>query len=242
MRSIRDLKFTILDLVAQRRRSVHRYDLLGGRTSARGRLELALDVDFSDDDRHAADRAFQELFDAEFLRPNYRELIDPASWVDLTDKGRQALERHALDELDVALQAISPTLVELRDGAWSALSSRGPDSARQAAHSARELIDQTLRTGAPDDLVKAAPWFTADKQSSSGVTRRHRFRYLMEIYRRDASETALDVAEKAADFAMAASSRLMSQAHSREIPARHEVDDAVRAAEIALRSLLISGD
>src|SRR5262249_41797948 len=39
-------------------------------------------------------------------------------------------------------------LVEMRAGMWNAVGRDAPDAPRQAAHSARELIDQTLRMGA----------------------------------------------------------------------------------------------
>jgi len=49
------------------------------------------------------------------------DLMIPDDWLCITEKGRQAIERNALDELDEALIKIDAHLVEIRRGAWSAL-------------------------------------------------------------------------------------------------------------------------
>ena len=54
------------------------------------------------------------------------------------------------------LYALSPDLAEMLEGAWYALMSLQPDSYRQAAHSARELINWTLRLFAPDSVFSQA--------------------------------------------------------------------------------------
>jgi len=55
--------------------------------------------------------------------------------------------------LDRLLAKMDPALVEMRQGARSALSQKGPDYVRHAATSLRELIRQTLQRVAPDDLL-----------------------------------------------------------------------------------------
>ena len=89
------------------------------------------------------------------------------------------MARNALNELDEALLNIDPHLVEIRRGAWAVLASSYPDSLRQAEHSGRELIDQTLKTGAPSSEITSEARFVADVSSKEGVTRRMRIRHLM---------------------------------------------------------------
>src|SRR5262245_6593393 len=161
----RELKFAILEYLARDSlRHEHKMNLLGSPMSP-GAIERAQDVRFDDADRFRADRAFETLMSGGLIRPTYNDLISPEKWVTITDAGRRALERRAFDDLDEALRAISPTLVEMRDGAWAAAESVNPDARRQSAHSARELVDQTLKLGAPDEAVRAMPGFRPDPGS-----------------------------------------------------------------------------
>ena len=238
--TVRTLKFAILRALAGTRHQ-HKFNLLG-KGSDQGDLERQLGIRFERAERHLADIAFRELETAELIRPTYDDLISPGLWVEITDAGRHALERQALDPLDEALHRISPNLVELRAGAWAAVTSARTDSLRQASHSARELIDQALKEGAPDEAVRRMPGFSEDKDSRSGLTRRHRLRYLMNGYSGAVSESRLRVAEEACDLVLATNDRLKAMAHARETPSQADVQDSLRAAEIALRTLLVPND
>lgn len=204
----------------------------------RGTLEHNLDVTFLPEERALADRAFEELKTDGLIRPTYRDHVSPQDWVEITEAGREALSRGTLDELDRALREISPRLVEIRAGAWAAIRSAQPDAVRQAAHSGRELIDQTLKEGVPDDEVRADPTFVPDASSKSGITRRRRLRVLMRKYRGEVPELDLTIAEKAINLMLALDNRLISAAHSRLAASRDDVRDALVGAEIALRRIL----
>lgn len=234
--NIRQLKFTILKALDSTN-TEHKINMIG-RTSQRGTLELELQATFTAPDRRIADRAFEELKRAGLIAPTYSDIVDPESWVEITESGRDALGRGALDKLDEALLNISPHLVELRDGAWAALISSRPDSLRQAAHSARELIDQTLKEGAPDEVIKSAPDFAPDNTSRSGVTRRHRLKYLVRHHRGDVSDALIKSIDKSIDFLLAEHQRLTSQAHGRGAPDPSDVRDCLDAAEMILRKIL----
>ncbi|MBI3779833.1 MAG: hypothetical protein HY278_02050 [candidate division NC10 bacterium] len=235
--TVRSLKFAIMEALASTRKS-HKFNLIG-RASLQGDLERRLRTVFEPAHREMADIAFQELKSASLIRSTYDDLIDPDSWVEITEAGRIALARRSLDALDEALAKISPTLVELRDGAWSAVASGRPDSLRQASHSARELIDQTLKEGVPDGAVRHMPGFIDDPNSRTGITRRHRLRYLIGVHQDAVSESDLKVAEEACDLVLAADARLTALAHSRTAPTVSDVKDSLQAAEIALRRLLL---
>jgi hypothetical protein len=237
--TIRQLKVAILEVLATSRNG-HRYNMLGGRGDQRGDLERHLSVTFGAPDRQRADWAFGQLLNDGLISPTYADLVDPASWVEITESGRDALRRGVLDSLDEALRKISPHLVEVRDGAWAAIASSRPDAARQAAHSARELIEQTLKEGAPDDTVRSASWFRHDPSSKTGITRRQRLRYLMEKHLGEVSDTDLTESDAAAGLVFASDARLQSLSHARA--AVSDLDDVrgtLHVAEAALRRVLI---
>src|SRR5713226_3135929 len=147
--TIADLKFWILGELANSSQPVHKFNLIG-RTGMNGPLEWRYGTPLGPEERGLAVRAFDELRSADLIRPTYADTVDPENWVTITDAGRQSLAKGALDDLDEALLRISPHLLEVRRGAWSAVASAQPDSLRQAAHSGRELLDQALKEGAPD--------------------------------------------------------------------------------------------
>lgn len=235
--TIRSLKFSILEALSSGRHQ-HKFNLIG-KGYGPGSLESALKVTFDPVQRHMAVVAFDELRAAGFIRPTYSDLVDPEAWVEITDSGRRAHERKVLDALDHALLRIGSNLVDLRDGAWAAVAASRPDSLRQAAHSARELIDQALKTGAPDEAVRAMPGFTADASSQSGITRRHRLKYLMLNSHGAVSSADLKIVEHACDLTLAVDEKLKALAHSRESSTTDEVRDALMAAEMALRKVLV---
>jgi hypothetical protein len=236
--SIQELELAILKAFSISGNSVNKYNLLGKPHMA-GDLERFLKVEFSEDQRAEARVAFEELAQGEFIRPTLRDIMVPGDWYEITEKGRLALSHNALDELDEALRKIDPHLIDIRRGAWAALASNHPDSLRQAAHSGRELIDQMLKLGAPTEAVKAEPNFIPDATSRDAVTRRMRMKYLMSKHKGSVSNSDLAIAEKAEDLVIAIDDKLMGSAHARSVPQRTEIEDALTAAEIALRNILI---
>lgn len=238
MNPLYSMKMAILRVIADAQGSnVHKINLIG-RSYDRGLLEHALNVTFTSEQRAVADRAFDELKDNGLICPTYSDLSTPELWVIITEEGRQALTRGTLDDLDRALREINPNLINIRAGAWNAVSSGQSDAVRQAAHSGRELIDQTLKEGAPDEDVKSDPEFSIDSTSKSGITRRHRLKYLMRRFHGEVSETELATVEKAIDFVLALDKKLQAASHARGEPSREDVADALEAAEIALCQVL----
>jgi hypothetical protein len=233
------LKFSILEVLSQDSGGkAHKINVIG-RANQPGALESHLASSFQPIDRALAYRAFEQLRTDGLICPTLDDLIAPESWFVITERGRTALARRALDSLDERLHSIGPHLVEIRAGAWSAVASKEPDALRQAAHSGRELIDQVLKQAALDADVIAQSWFIADSSSKSGVTRKHRLRYIMLKFRQHESDSELRVAEKACELVLAIDDRLMGLSHSRTQPTRSDVEDAMAGAEIALRRLLL---
>jgi DNA-binding PadR family transcriptional regulator len=236
--TVRSLKFAILEALAAKPNHQHKFNLIG-KGYYPGGLESSLGLQFDASQRHMAVTAFNELENAGLIRGTYTDQVNPEAWVEITDAGRDALRRRQLDALDAALDRIAGNLIEIRAGAWAAVSSRRPDSLRQAAHSARELIEQALKEGAPDEAVRSMRGFSQDATSRNGITRRHRLRYLMLASRGEASESDLKVAEQACELVLVTDDRLKALAHSRGMIATQDVRDALVAAEIALRRILL---
>src|ERR1035437_963922 len=235
-----EMKFNILKaLIDKPQRPHHRRDLIGSAYSP-GPLERNFfKRAFSPDERPLAGDCITELQRSGFVRATFGSMHDGENWIEITDAGLRALDRGVLDDLDEALREIDPRLVEIRRGAWSALYSGGSDSLRQAAHSGRELIDQLLHAAAPDMEVRADPAFVPDKHDPTKIQRRHRMKFIMRKARAGISETDFDVAEKAIDYVYAVHKKLVDEAHSRDNANREVVEGCLRAAENALRILLI---
>jgi Predicted pPIWI-associating nuclease len=247
--TLRELKLAILE-VAAKAKNAHKINLIG-RPYQAGDLERLLDCEFDGGERARAGQAFDQLRADGLLWPTYSDLADPENWVEITPQGREALSIRACealsiracDPLDRALAEIAPHLVEIRAGARAAASSRRPDALRQAAHSGRELIDQVLKEGAPDERVCACAWFQPNPNDrGSGITRKHRLKFLMETKRVNLSETDLNVAMKADELVLAVDKKLQALAHGRKSPSVRDLTDAITAAEIALSRILLPSD
>ena len=128
-----------------------------------------------------------------------------------------------MDDIDLGLEAISPHLVELRQGMWDVIGRTSPDAPRQAAHSARELIDQVL---------KSAP--------QEHQTRKERFRHLMRRSLGPVSSTDLEVLQASAALVEAEHNAMVKSAHLRGTPEQGDVLASVHAAERIL-SILFKG-
>jgi len=109
-----------------------------------GTIESRMGVEFTRDERARAAQIFEELKVNGYIRSTLDDLVDPENWVVITDAGADYMLRDMRDYIDEKLGAFFPHLVELRRGMWHALGRTSPDAARQAAHSARELISQLL--------------------------------------------------------------------------------------------------
>ena len=197
-----------------RRDRIHKMNLIGRSNDHPGELEGHLGVTFNGGDRTEADRAFERLKTNGYLECTYDDHED---WVRITDAGRDLLARDMRDYIDEELVGIGTHLPELRRGMWDALNRTSPDAPRQAANSARELIDQVLKEGAP------------------GLgTRKERFIFLIKKQRPEAesiSKSDLAILESAADLIEAEHNKMTSEVHARHSPKMEEVRASVEAAE-----------
>jgi hypothetical protein len=211
----KELKRALLQLL-DRQATANKFNLLG-RDFQKGDLEGHLGVEFDPNERARAAQAFEELRRDGYLQATYSDLADPENWVTITSSGKEFLGRDLKDNIDLALESISPHLVELRQGMWDAIDRTSPDAPRQAANSARELLDQLLKDGAPAECA----------------TRRERLRFLMRKNRKDdkISRSDLKVIEASCDLLEAEHGKLLGSVHSRRSVRRDEALPSVAAAE-----------
>src|SRR5882672_10064861 len=208
-----DLKKALLEILSKERQA-NKFNVIG-RQYQEGALEYQLRTKFDSDDRALAAQAFEELRRDGYLQATYRDTADPENWVEITSSGKDFLGRDLKDRIDIGLETISPHLVELRQGMRDAVDRTSPDAARQAAHSARELVTQLLKEGAPPECD----------------TRKQRFRFLMEKNRGSeaVSKGDLEVIEANYKVVEAEYNKLLGSSHSRQSVLREEVFPSVAA-------------
>lgn len=227
-----DLKRALLKCFAAEPQHQHRINVLGRRIQS-GALEYHLGTTFTTEERAAAAQALKQLEDEGLIRPTYTDLVAPTDWLEITATGREALTRDALDPLDEKLATINPDLLDLRHGSWSAVNSTQPDTIRQAAHSGRELVRQTLDALAPDAEVLAASW-----HQGSTVTRRDRLKITLDKRHGQISESQLGVIEAQCDVVEASYTRLSAIAHADVEQSRAQTKEILKSVEAALNTLL----
>lgn len=232
-----DLKVAILREFAKTEKS-HKINLLG-RPYQAGPLESSLGSKFTEQERNRAARCFDALYAEGLLDKSNTDIADPDNWYSITEAGREALKRGAVDELDAALIEIDPRLCDLRHGAWAAAMSSQPDAVRQAAHSARELIIQTLDAIAPIELIIAEPGFQRAKESASGVTRKMRFKYALNKRKSGSSKNDVEILESAAGLLESMHKKMSGLAHQRGVIAERDIKTYLQTTETALALLLL---
>jgi hypothetical protein len=233
-----DIMMGLLRVYAKAPRSLHICNVLGAPYRV-GDLERELEpgMTFELEERAQAYRCARELEDAGLIVADYGDLSNPEQWRNITDAGREALKRGALDELDAALGALSPSFIEMRRGAWRAANSTLPDTHRQAAHSARELVNQVLHAVAPDEEVVAQLGY--QPRPDGKITRRDRYKLAVRKRARGWSDTDIDVLDKATALIESQRTKLDGLAHSRDAVVAQTVQDALQTIDMVLRLLLV---
>lgn len=234
-----DMMMALLGIYSRASRSSHIGNVIGAGHSV-SELERALgEIEFSIEERAQAWQAAKELLDLSMVIPTYTDLSNPAEWRVITNAGRDALLRGALDDLDRVLINLSPEFVLMRRGAWRAATSSAADSLRQAAHSARELVSQVLHAVSPDEEIRGRSWFNPNPKKLHEITRKNRFKNAIEKRGRGWSESDLAVAEKMGDLLEAQHAKLSANAHLHGPLDRQTVVDALTTVDMVLRILLV---
>lgn len=181
-----------------------------------------------------AHRAFQSLLDSDLFQLEWHAVSSSTRWAVITAAGREALARKTLDDLDTAIIRIYPQLLSLRDGAHEAVASKRQDSARQAAHSMRELLRQVLNKLAPKDKLKNQSGFNPKDE----ITRKMRVRFAYKKIHGSASDTQVDLVESQCVMIDNLYESLLDEAH-RDVSLQHrDVQELITISEICLRRLI----
>jgi len=229
-----DLKMALLRVFGSGQKAKHKANVLGGR-GGRGELERQLDTDFADEERAIAHRSMESLERDGLIQPTYKDVINPLDWLTLTETGKRALEREAVDDLDFLLISLDRGLLKSRHGAWSAVYSENPDTVRQAAHSARELLRLVLKRLAPDDEVRRTKSF----EDKTEIRRRDRVTFIMKSRVGRVSKSTRRVIEAQCNLVEKLYDRLSAVAHDPDPSAlRDQVKRLIRAVEDALLEVL----
>jgi hypothetical protein len=190
------------------------------------------------EERSMLDLTLRELQEKRLIQPVYKDIISRGEDLQITEKGLRALEKRVLDELDELLLSLNSDsdLIKMRYGAYDAVLDRQTDWQRQSAVSIVELLDHTLRTIAPNDKVSSQSWYTADKSSKTGITRKHRVRLYLEQKTQSRSKVDEEIVEKAWQLIESCRGKLEGIKHSSET--QNKVEQLIKLAEDALIYLL----
>jgi hypothetical protein len=213
------LKVAILTVLEEAGRSANKMNIIG-RPYQSGPLEQKLGVKFTPQDRALADIAFEQLKRDLYIQPTYSDSAEPENWVIITDLGRQYLKSGLRDAIDSRLPEIGEHLIAMRAGMWNAAKRDAPDAPRQAAHSARELVDQVLKDGAPPECE----------------TRKQRIKYFLEKLGR-VSDSEVEVIDLTARLIEAEQNKAIGAAHARSAPSSRDATLIAENAEQILRRL-----
>jgi len=109
---------------------------------------------------------------------------------------------------------VDPGLESKRQGAWQTFHGMGSDRLSQASLSMREVIRLLLYKLAPDDMIKAAPWYNKPTDTKSDVIRKMRVRYCLSGCSTSVSHSTLDYVESLARFIDETYTQLSKEVHS----------------------------
>jgi hypothetical protein len=121
------------------------------------------------------------------------------------------------EEISAELKDIQPRLAEKFDGAWKTLNEKtNPDRFRQAAHSMREVLSESVQILAPDEDVAKAGWFK--KSGEKKPTQRQRVKFAIIGNRKEETiaEEDIDTITRLMDDARNRYKELNKIAHARE--------------------------
>ena len=225
-------------LSVQKGAYVLRQNIISEPSSGIGNLERHFNITLSPEKKSLLDLVLRELQQRGLIIPVFKDIMNSGNDLIITDKGRRALKKRVLDELDELLLALhsDSDLIVMRYGAYDAILDRQNDWQRQAASSLVELIDHTLRTIAPNDKVTSQDWYSPEKNSKSGIIRKHRIRYFLEGKNGTRTKTTEEVVNKAWELIESCRSKLEGIKHVTDD--QNEVEQLIKLVEDALMFLL----
>ncbi|MDP3987446.1 MAG: hypothetical protein Q8P81_04445 [Nanoarchaeota archaeon] len=231
------LSLEILDYFNKQDRPILRANVIGLEYQE-GNFGLHHNRTLSNEERSMLDLVLKELQEKRLVQPVYRDIISRGEDLQITDKGRRALEKKVLDELDELLLGLNPetNLINMRYGAYDAVLDAQTDWQRQAAASLVELIDHTLRIIAPNEKIVSKKWYKPEATSKTGVTRKQRVQYFLEEKNGARSTDTEKVVNRSWELIEACRGKLEGIKHMSDD--RNEIEQLIKLVEDALIYLL----
>jgi len=228
------LSLQALEYLSKQDRVVLRQNIISEPSSGVGNLERHFNITLTSREKNILALALVDLQDKGLIEAVFRDTMNAGNDLVITDKGRRALEKRVLDELDELILTVNADLIAKRYGAYEAVLNKQADWQSQAANSLAELLDHTLRTIAPTDVVKAESWYTESK--APGGFRKQRIRYFLEQKTSSRSKSKEDVVDKAWQLIESCRGKLEGIKHANEN--EEDIEQLIKLAEDALSYLL----
>jgi len=130
---------------------------------------------------------------------------------------------------------------ELLDSAFVNLLTPNPLRLNNFAYALRELTRHVLHRLAPDDELQQCQWFSPDKASSTGVTRKHRIKFAIQGGLSDfyvTEKLCIDEIDEVSSELIAIINRLSAFTHIEEATFKSSIEDVERTADECLSATL----
>lgn len=230
------LSLQALEYLSKQDRVVLRQNIISEPSSGVGNFERHFNVTLTGAEKNRLALVLVDLQDRGLIEALFRDTMNAGNDLVITDKGRRALEKRVLDDLDELLRALNSDsdLIAKRYGAYDAVLNKQTDWQSQAANSLAELLDHTLRTIAPTDVVKTQSWYTESK--AAGGIRKQKIRYFLEQNNSYRSKSQEDVIDEAWQLIESCRGKLQGIKHANEN--QDDIEQLIKLAEDALMYLL----
>ncbi|QHQ25787.1 hypothetical protein [Pectobacterium parvum] len=130
---------------------------------------------------------------------------------------------------------------ELLDSAFVNLLTPNPLRLNNFAYALRELTRHVLHRLAPDDELQKCQWFSPDKTSPTGITRRHRIKFAIQGGLSDfyvTKKLCIDEIDEVSSELIAIINRMSGYTHIEEATFKSSIEDTERTADECLSATL----